>query len=87
MITAADANGQNILHWAAAIGRKDALDAVMAALANRLSQEEVRHATVSLGTPRRLKDRLRGHNMISDQPRYYLYFVITSLWCMLVFGY
>lgn len=48
LITAPDADGQKILHWAAAIGSKDAFDAVLKSLDSRLSQEEVRPPAMKL---------------------------------------
>lgn len=48
LITAADANGQNIFHWAASVGCKDTFAAVLEALGNRLTHEEVRAARPAL---------------------------------------
>lgn len=48
LITAADANGQNIFHWAASVGCKNTFAAVLEALGNRLTHEEVRAARPAL---------------------------------------
>lgn len=41
LLTAADANGQNILHWAASVGCEGSFAAVLEALRSRLTDEEV----------------------------------------------
>lgn len=47
-----DADGQKILHWAAATGSKDTFETVLAALSDRLRNGQVRHPIKVTGVTR-----------------------------------
>lgn len=58
LITAADANGQNIFHWAASVGCKYTFAAVLEVLDSRLTHDEVRAACFKLDKFRRFVPNL-----------------------------